>query len=68
LTLTTSLTDQSQRNQVWDVLRRITDRVDDGDASHLQLVVKLILHEDQANGIAEAARQAGVNPTITHLD
>jgi Protein of unknown function (DUF499) len=68
LTLTTSLTDQSQRNQVWDVLRRITDRVDDGDASHLQLVVKLVLHEDEANGIAEAARQAGVNPTITPLD
>jgi hypothetical protein len=49
-------------------LRRITDRVDDGDASHLQLVVKLVLHEDEANGIAEAARQAGVNPTITPLD
>jgi hypothetical protein len=50
------------------VLRRITDRVDDGDASHIQLVVKLVLHEDEANRIAEAARQAGVSPTITPLD
>jgi uncharacterized protein DUF499 len=68
LTLTTSLTDQSQRNKLWDVLRRITDRVDDGDASHIQLVAKLVLHEDQANSIAEAARHAGANPTITRLD
>lgn len=68
LTLTTSLTDQSQRNQVWDVLRRITDCVDDRDASYLQLVVKLVLHEDEANGIAEAARLAGTNPTITFID
>ncbi len=68
LTLTTSLTDQDRRNHVWDVLRRITDRVDDGDASHLQLVLKLVLHEDEANRIAEAARQADVNPTITRLD
>ena len=68
LTLTTSLTDQDRRNHVWDVLRRITAHVDDGDASHLQVVLKLVLHANAANHIAEAARQADVNPTITPLD
>lgn len=68
LTMTTSLTDAAQRNHVWDVFRRIADRVDDGDASHVQLVVRLILHQEKANDIAEAARQAGVNPTITPID
>lgn len=67
-TLTTSLTDQAKRNKVWDVLRRITDRVDDRDASHIQLVVRMVLHEGEANDIAEAASQAGVNPTITPID
>jgi hypothetical protein len=68
LTLTTSLTNQDRRNHVWDVLRRITAHVDDGDASHLQVVLKLVLHENAANHIAEAARKADVNPTITPLD
>ena len=68
MTLTTSLTNQDRRNHVWDVLQRITAHVDDGDASHLQVVLKLVLHENAANHIAEAARQADVNPTITPLD
>ena len=34
----------------------------------LQVVLKLVLHENAANHIAEAARQADVNPTITPLD
>jgi hypothetical protein len=68
LTLTTSLTDQDRRNHVWDVLRRITAHVDDGDASHLQVVLKLVLHANAADHIAEAARQADINPTITPLD
>jgi hypothetical protein len=68
LTLTTSLSDQDRRNHVWDILHRITANVDDGDASHIQLVVKLVLHADAASHIAEAARHASVNPTITPLD
>jgi hypothetical protein len=47
LTMTTSLTDAIQRNRVWDVFRRIADRVDDGDASHVQLVVRLVLHQER---------------------
>lgn len=68
MTMTTSLTDEASRNHVWDVLRKITDRVDDGDASHVQLIIKLVLHQDQASSIADAAREAGANPTITPID
>lgn len=68
LTLTTSLSDQDRRNHVWDVLHRISAHVDDGDASHIQFVLKLVLHADAANQVAEAARQASINPTITPLD
>lgn len=68
LTLTTSLSDQDRRNHVWDVLHRITAHVDDGDASHIQLILKLVLHADAASQVAEAARQANINPTITPLD
>lgn len=68
LTLTTSLSDQDQRNHVWDILRRTAAHVDDGDASHIQLVLKLVLHADAADHVAEAARRANINPTITPLD
>jgi Protein of unknown function (DUF499) len=68
LTLTTSLSDQDRRNHVWDVLHRVTAHVDDGDASHIQFVLKLVLHADAANQVAEAARQASINPTITPLE
>lgn len=68
MTLTASLSDQDRRNNVWDILRRITAHVDDGDASHIQLVLKLILHADAANHIAEAARRASITSTITPLD
>jgi len=68
LTLTTSLSDLDRRNHVWDILHRITAHVDDGDASHIQLVLKLVLHADAASQVAEAARRASINPTVTPLD
>jgi Protein of unknown function (DUF499) len=68
LTLTTSLSDQDRRNHVWDLLRRVTTHVDDGDATHIQLILKLVLNANDANHIGEAARSAGISPTITPLD
>jgi hypothetical protein len=44
------------------------NHVDDGDASHIQLVLKLVLNADDVNHIAQAAHEVGINPTITPLD
>jgi hypothetical protein len=68
LTLAASLTDQDRRNQIWGILRSVTARIDDGEASHIQLVLKLVLQAGAADQIAEAARRAGIIPTITPLD
>lgn len=66
-TLSSSLSDRDQRNYVWDLVRRVAERIDE-DASHISIVVKVVLPGDEASPISDAARKAGARPTVTPVD
>lgn len=68
LTITTSLRDDARRNAVWKILNELATRVDDKDASHIQLVVKVVLPSPKTQVLIEQSKEAGASVNTTPLD
>ena len=47
--LMTSLTDETKREAVWQLLRSLTNTVDEGKVSHVQLMVKIVADSSVAD-------------------
>ncbi len=63
-TLMTSLTDDLKRDSVRLLLRDLANTIDEGKASYVQLMVKVIVDASVADEIAEDIRAAGTTPAI----
>jgi Protein of unknown function (DUF499) len=63
-TLMTSLTDDTKRESVRQLLRDLANAIDDGAASYAQLSIKVIVESSRADVIAQDVRATGGNPTI----
>ena len=68
LTITTSLTDDERRNAVWKILNELAMRVDDKDASHIQLVVKVVVPSSKTETLIEQSKKAGATVNTTALE
>ena len=66
-TLMTSLSDETKRESVRQLLRDLANAVDDGAASYAQLSVKVIVESSAADGIAQDVRAAGTSPTVKSI-
>ena len=60
----TSLTDDLKRDSVRLLLRDLANTIDEGKASYVQLMVKVIVDASVADEIAEDIRAAGTTPAI----
>ena len=60
----TSLTDDLKRDSVRLLLRDLANTIDEGKASDVQLMVKIIVDTSVADEIAEDIRAAGTTPAI----
>jgi hypothetical protein len=67
LTITTSLSDEARRNAVWKMLNELATRVDDKDASHIQLVVKVVLPTARTEVLIQRSKEAGATVNSTPL-
>ena len=65
--LMTSLTDDTKREAVWPLLRTLAYAVDDGTASYVQLMVKVVVDSTVADKIDKEGRAAGTSPTVKEL-
>jgi hypothetical protein len=66
-TLNTSLADDVRRDAVFKVLNELLEQVDGISASHVQLVVKVVLRESEAGALIDRAREAGGSPSSTPI-
>lgn len=63
----TSLTDDTKREAVRSLLRSLANAVDDGTASYVQLLVKVVVDSTVADEIDREGRAASTNPTVKEL-
>jgi len=66
-TLNTSLAEDARRDAVFKVLNELLEQVDGVNASHVQLVVKVVLRESEASTLIDRAREAGGSPSSTPI-
>jgi Protein of unknown function (DUF499) len=66
-TLMTSLSDETRRDAVRQLLRDIANAVDDGAASYTQISAKIIVDVGVVEDIALGVRAAGTTPTIREV-
>ena len=59
-----SLSDETRRDNVRVLLRNLANAIDEGRASYAQLMVKIIVDNSVADGLAEDIRTAGTTPTV----
>lgn len=59
LTLTAGLSDNDRRDAVWRVLNSLAGLIDDKHVSHIQLVVKAVMDETDAEELSKKAKDAG---------
>ena len=64
--LNTSLSDADRRSAVWRAVHRLQEKVDTV-ASHVQLVVNVVLPESAAQELVDDAKEAGASPTSTPI-
>jgi hypothetical protein len=64
--LNTSLSEKERRTAVWKAVSSLGEQVDTV-ASHVQLVVNVVLPESQARALVEHAKAAGASPTSTPI-
>jgi hypothetical protein len=67
LSLMTSLADEIRCEAVWSLLRSLTNAVDDGAASYVQLMVKVVVDSTAADKINREGLAAGTNPSVKKL-
>jgi hypothetical protein len=60
----TSLTDETKRDSVRLLLRNLANAIDEGKASYVQLMIKIIVDSSVADGLAEDVRVSGTSPTV----
>ena len=63
--LNSSLAESTRRDAIWKVLSDLANRVDDQYASRMQLVVKVVLPQSDAEALTERAKEAGASPSST---
>ncbi|MGC4864650.1 DUF499 domain-containing protein [Micromonospora sp. DT53] len=59
-----SLRDDERRNALRLLLLKVADRVDDGDASYMEVLLKVRVGQKAGKEIGDLAREAGVRPTM----
>lgn len=64
-TINSSLTDSTRRDAIWKMLHDLATRVDDQYATHIQLVVKVVLPKSESEPLTERAKEAGGSPSST---
>lgn len=64
--LNAGLREQDRRNAVWQLLSALAQRVDE-EASHIQVIVKVVLPEAAADSLKRLAEGAGVSVSVTPL-
>ena len=52
------------RDALYALLLALGDRVDDDSVSYAEVMVKVRIRGDQADSLADLARQAGVTPDV----
>lgn len=62
--LRTSLSGEAARDAVYVLLQKLADRVDEGAASYVEIMIKARISNTAADDIAEAVRCTGVNPDV----
>jgi hypothetical protein len=62
--LRTSLSGDNARDSLYALLQALADRVDEGASTYAEVMVKMRVSEDVADGLATLAREAGTNPDV----
>lgn len=65
--LSAGLREQDRRDAIWTLMNDLATRIDDGDASHIQAVVKVVLAEKPAEKLKGLADAAGVPVHVTPI-
>lgn len=65
--LSVGLRDQKRRDSVWSLMNGLATRIDDGDVSHIQAAVKIVLPEKTAEKLKDLAGGAGVSIHVTPI-
>ena len=64
--LNTALREEDRRQAAWHLLNSLAEIVDEG-ASHVQIVVKVVVPEEAAEKLKRLATDAGVNASVTSI-
>jgi hypothetical protein len=67
VSINTNLDDAGRRNAVYMLLTDLATAVDDGDASHCQLAVSVVVPEKKAEGLTTRTQAAGGSASSTKL-
>ena len=67
LSITASLSDQSKRAAVWQVLNDLAAGIDDGEASHIQLSVKVTSAKTWAKEMKDKGERAGMASDVRDI-
>lgn len=65
--LRTSLASDAARDALYTLLRELADRVDEGAVSYAEVMLKLRMESEVADGIAELIRATGTDPDVQNV-
>lgn len=65
--LSVPLREQNRRDAIWSLMNGLATRIDDGDVSHLQAAVKIVVHEKTVEDFKELTDGAGVLIHVTPI-